>query len=348
MHDNQKQISLIPLIQLFPHLKEITLNELNIHEMETNSRHYVKVVKKYIDLCKANEKLEQLTKVSFKSKTQPNRKENSTLKSLMLAYASIMREYHWSIQYDNQEDTHNLIFVNENTTTKTKIRRHIGLKPQPTMLDIYTSKQTQIPSYFMQITSVNVDDFQIKLILDKACDKRRKFFIKQIEGRDHEIIVIRKGQISATRDIQIDEKQNKYHLALYDSKNAYKSLPNSNKIKLNLIKDKKTFPPQNPNYMPKCVDLSTVLQATDHKTKKMNIYWAIPSESFGEISYKIIKDETKEQEIISLLPYSISLSLLPLSFKVITINMVDNNSYESDASEIITVEYTAVTNDSVT
>jgi len=104
-----------------------------------------------------------------------------------------------------------------------------------------------------------------------------------------------------------------------------------------ILKDNNKLPPKNTNYKPNCIDLSTVLKRKDEKNKRFNIYWTIPPLSFGEISYKIVNDWTKEEEVILSLPYSIPLSSSPITFKVITISNVEENVYESNPSEPITM-----------
>eukprot|EP01084_Bolivina_argentea_P023188 43218_1 len=96
------------------------------------------------------------------------------------------------------EDKHNLMFINNNINIKTI--------QQTSNLYINPSKQNQMLEYFMQITLVQMDYFQIKLTLNKTADRNRRFYIKEIDGRHpNEIIVVMKGQLSAVAHIEIDE-----------------------------------------------------------------------------------------------------------------------------------------------
>eukprot|EP01084_Bolivina_argentea_P298027 513508_1 len=299
--------------------------------METDSKHYVPIVVDYINSCQTNQTLIKFEKISFKSKSQPHRKVNPTLKGLIPKYDQTMNKYQWSIKYDNQtENTHNLTFINNNFQKIRKSNKSVITNNKQET----SKKHNRILSYFIQITYVNTEYLEMQLVLTKTADRNQRFYIKEInETHDPEIIVVRKGQISAIQYIEINDKDNSYHFALYNSKSSNKSLPESNEIRMNFVKDKKQFT----NYKPKCIDLSTVVQSVDHENEHANIYWSAPFESFGNISYKIIKEKTKEELIISLLPYSIPILLIPLSFKVITICTIEDKIYESDPSQIITI-----------
>eukprot|EP01084_Bolivina_argentea_P298026 513507_1 len=302
--------------------------------METDSKHYVPIVVDYINSCQTNQTLIKFEKISFKSKSQPHRKVNPTLKGLIPKYDQTMNKYQWSIKYDNQtENTHNLTFINNNFQKIRKSNKSVITNNKQET----SKKHNRILSYFIQITYVNTEYLEMQLVLTKTADRNQRFYIKEInETHDPEIIVVRKGQISAIQYIEINDKDNSYHFALYNSKSSNKSLPESNEIRMNFVKDKKQFT----NYKPKCIDLSTVVQSVDHENEHANIYWSAPFESFGNISYKIIKEKTKEELIISLLPYSIPILLIPLSFKVITICTIEDKIYESDPSQIITISST--------
>ncbi len=104
---------------------------------------------------------------------QKKRKPNSTLKSLISQhYETINNKYKWNIKYEfeNMEDKHmhNLIFENNNINIKTI--------QQTSNLHINPSKQNQILAYFMQITLVRMDYFQIKLILDEIAITKINYF----------------------------------------------------------------------------------------------------------------------------------------------------------------------------
>eukprot|EP01084_Bolivina_argentea_P133147 234973_1 len=91
---------------------------------------------------------------------------------------------------------------------------------------------------------------------------------------------------------------------------------------------------------PECIDTSTCtvskVNNPDDKNNVLNIYWSTPRLLFGQVVYKIIYDDQKE-ELVTSLPYSIPLKSTPVSFKVVTIN--EDNNEQSAASEIIRVDY---------
>eukprot|EP01084_Bolivina_argentea_P065680 119725_1 len=127
----------------------------------------------------------------------------------------------------------------------------------------------------MQIIFVEIDYFEIRLVLDKVADRNTRFYIKQIDGKHpDEIIVIRKGEMSRGRDIEMDNSQKSYHFALYDNKHVNKPLSDSNTIRVNVIRDKTQIPPINRNYKPECIDLSTILKTINNENKEINIYWS--------------------------------------------------------------------------
>ena len=70
----------------------------------------------------------------------------------------------------------------------------------------------------------------------------------------------------------------------------------------------------------------------------MYIYWSVPSESYGDISYRIINNDTKEEEPVATLPYTceITASSIPKSFSVITRCKIKDIVYESDPVQILT------------
>eukprot|EP01084_Bolivina_argentea_P217346 369032_1 len=137
--------------------------------------------------------------------------------------------------------------------------------------------------------------------------------------------------------VDTDEQQS-YHLALYNSKHSYKPITKANQIKAVVLKDENEFPPTKKDYKPGTIDLSTVLKVPNIEKQQTDIYWSIPANTFGEVSYKIINvnDAKEEQEILSL-PYSVSVQQMPYSFKVKTITKIENNVYHSDLSGTITI-----------
>eukprot|EP01084_Bolivina_argentea_P262045 443051_1 len=196
----------------------------------------------------------------------------------------------------------------------------------------FSSHQNQKPSYFMQITFVDDDEFHIEVLADQKCDYKRKLYIKDINNNSiiaH--VKIKKGMVSRGTDVDVAAEHSKvYYLGLYEDEKANQPLPNSTQLQLVILPDKSMFPPDNHDYKPNCIDLSTVFKIQTEETHAMDVYWSIPTESFGEIEYKIINDDTKEEEVVSFLPYSIPFLSIPTSFKVITMTKMDGNIYQSN------------------
>eukprot|EP01084_Bolivina_argentea_P256316 431507_1 len=185
-----------------------------------------------------------------------------------------------------------------------------GNEPQISNLDFQ-----QMPAYFMQIVSVNQEYIEIEVTLNNMQKEKRTFFIKECIDNVDEYTIVQKFVVRNQQTcvvIPMDEKHNElYNLGLYESKNANNILPNSTQISIRVLKDKNQIPPKNINYKPMCIDTTTVLTGMDNQSNKLNIYWQLPMDSFGDISYKIINDENKEQEMIDVLPYCLSLTSIP-------------------------------------
>eukprot|EP01084_Bolivina_argentea_P095647 171925_1 len=290
MQENAHLLSFFPITTLFMHPTKIVLNDLDMENMTTNAERYVDMVMTY-----AQNSLAKLHKIIFRSIPQMDGKENSTLKKLISIHLESFTRYNWFMKYEFQiANTHDLIFTNNNLITKTK---SISANSQQMVkTDQFANTHNKIPCYFLQITHVDDISFRIEIIADKVHDKRRRLFIKELNPNNmtsspniETIIKINKQQISTHKDIDIDDEHAKmYQLALYSSKTETKPLPNATQIKLEIMKDENEFPPENQNYVPNCIDLSTVFKVKCTKTEKINIYWTIPTKSFGEISYRII------------------------------------------------------------
>eukprot|EP01084_Bolivina_argentea_P256314 431499_1 len=191
------------------------------------------------------------------------------------------------------------------------------LKIDNISLQISSLDVQQMPSLFIQIISLNHEYMEVVVTLNEIQKEKRTFFIKEcIENMDESTIaqkcMVWVNQPTYFVTIPMDEKHNElYNLGLYEDKNAKNILPNSTQISIRVLKDKNQIPPKNINYKPMCIDTTTVLTGMDNQSNKLNIYWQLPMDSFGDISYKIINDENKEQEMIDVLPYCLSLTSIP-------------------------------------
>eukprot|EP01084_Bolivina_argentea_P162436 282694_1 len=115
--------SIIPLLQLFPDLKEIVLNEIDIEDMIYDGDDYVTMILEHI--CDPDKFYGQyLKQISFKSKQRNNDKEIAVLTKLKNSYFTTFKSHLWTIKYQFQfEETHNLIFINDIIETADKIEK---------------------------------------------------------------------------------------------------------------------------------------------------------------------------------------------------------------------------------
>eukprot|EP01084_Bolivina_argentea_P021128 39247_1 len=161
------------------------------------------------------------------------------------------------------------------------------------------------PEYFIQITSVDLADFHLELTLYETSKKKRKYFVKEITDDDNidkieSCIIIKPGAKSAGVDVDFDEDHHSsFLLGLYKSKKVKHALPNSNSVHLIMVKDTQV-PPTNLSYKPDSIDCSTIIKCKDEREECLNIFWSIPSQIFGEISYKITNNDGKEKDIITI------------------------------------------------
>eukprot|EP01084_Bolivina_argentea_P021127 39246_1 len=207
-------------------------------------------------------------------------------------------------------------------------------------------KWSKLPEYFIQITAVDLDDFHVELTCYEfeTSKKKQKYFVKEITDDDNidkveSCMIIKPGEKSAGIDIDFDEDHHSsFLLGLYKNKKVKHRLPNSNSVHLVMIKDDTKVPPKNLSYKPDSIDCLTVIKCKDERKECVNIFWSIPSQIFGEISYKITNNDGKVKDIISFLPYSIPLSSIPVSFNVITIATIDQMIYQSVPSKCIIIE----------
>eukprot|EP01083_Nonionella_stella_P028845 79489_1 len=201
------------------------------------------------------------------------------------------------------------------------------------------------PSYFIQIVAVNEEDFTLHLLSDCITSRKRRFQIKEIDPKDGtaigdvDWIPILKQKQSGTCEIDIDETHEAmHHLAVFDREGTQVS---------NVIQFERMKNEMNSHYKPNPIDLSTLLRVKDEDEKQIELYWDIPPKSFGKMRYKIIKNDNEDEkdarahEIIDLLPYCVPLAI-PMTLKVVTIAVVDAQSYESSPSQAIALNTDAL------
>eukprot|EP01084_Bolivina_argentea_P276736 472261_1 len=345
--DDNTKLCLILLINLFQNLIELKLNNLRLEDMLIDKQVYVDAVLNYI---RENETFSNnLIRISFQSEPQADRKNSPTLKDLVNKKLQQFVDYKWSIKYIFDETsslTHSLIFERKHQNIN-KMKRN----PSISLVNVDSVRKCKWSnklSYFIQITSIDVDYVHIKLIVDTFENKlKRTFRLKEIgqSNLSHysidEPIEIDRNTNSKEVAMKIDGKQSKlYHIGLFDPKNADDPLSGCNQIRFKISQDKNRYPPYNNNFKPNTVDISSLFAVQNSSDNTANIYWSAPNDLYGVISYQIVKnienEETKtNDEIITSLPYAIALSSIPLSFEIITITTVDGTNYQSNPSETI-------------
>eukprot|EP01084_Bolivina_argentea_P262863 444710_1 len=155
-------LSLLPMTKLFKNLQEIILNGLSINQMKKQAENFFTMTLEYIKNSSSKIHLEKIT---IKSERQNNGKPNSILKGL--ANRNSYNNYGWTARYLYIAGSHSLIFTNKmnNVVSATNVIDSSQLK-----INKFSSHQNQKPSYFMQITFVDDDEFHIEVLADQKCD----------------------------------------------------------------------------------------------------------------------------------------------------------------------------------
>eukprot|EP01083_Nonionella_stella_P179947 640284_1 len=226
-----------------------------------------------------------------------------------------------SPQTHNESNTPNLSFVNYKQEEEEKTESNS------------ISETHHVPLYFMQIMSVDLDEFMVQVSVDTAVNKKRKFFIKEIgtNGNNSVVVSVRipKWQTSGSIYVDCDEEHGEvYHLALFESKQIKDPIQNCRPIRFVMAKDEQ-MPPHNKQYKPNMIDSSKVFTRSDENAQQVNVYWETPSASFGDISYNVLSQSKEDMISVASLPYSIAIALLHVSFRVVTVCTVSGMVYES-------------------
>eukprot|EP01083_Nonionella_stella_P039033 106149_1 len=137
------------------------------------------------------------------------------------------------------------------------------IRNQPTFLMVNQADSAAAyktnTSYFMQIISVKVDRFQVKVTAnDVASYRRNTVYIKDVAHRNEDAIVVEFNHEdpSVVVDVIVDVKRDGlYHLAIYDYKTATEPYTNSNQIQFQF-----EYPSVDEEYKPNSIDLSSVFQ----------------------------------------------------------------------------------------
>eukprot|EP01084_Bolivina_argentea_P200792 343312_1 len=338
----KSELSLIPFIKVFNYCSGVTLNELDIKQMTQKAERYIHMVLNYIQqryilshLC--------LNKIEFKSKTQQDHKINVTLQQLADKYAKRVdvESNKWILKYENIENMHVLSFVN-NQPKQTDFKELTTYSSTNKQHSLSLRDMKESPAIFMYITSVNQKSFDIEIVSDEKSLKKRKYFIKILNGIGYgsklmEKVFIPRQQTYGVTEIEIEEKQcDIYYLGIFENKDATKPITNSTQIQFKTL-DANKIPPYNSLYKPSKIDTNDILIVRNEKKQQVMVYWNTPSDCFGEISYKIVYINGNQQEDISFVPHKIPFSSIPVQFKIKTQCVVENKIYESEASNTIGV-----------
>eukprot|EP01083_Nonionella_stella_P105366 303074_1 len=183
------------------------------------------------------------------------------------------------------------------------------IRNQPTYLMVNQADATDAykttTSYFMQIILVKMDSFQIKVSARNVAPYRKKtVYIKDVKHRNEVTVVeFNPNNPFVVVDVTVDVKRDGlYHLAIYDYKTATEPYANSNQIQFQF-----EHPSVDQQYKPKSIVASSVFQKEEmqkgtedetplkqHGVEQIDVYWSIPSKSFGEISYEVVFDDRYE------------------------------------------------------
>ena len=346
------KISLIPITDLFKHLYHLRLNDLSMEDMLGNKEQYIEAVYDYIQNSKDTFG-DQLQRVTFQSESQQNRKTNMALQQLTNKYSATFNKLQWRIGYSIEFTntlTHSLTFINDNKEDNDNDDSIENEKKEDTNAMVKCQWRDKL-LHFIQLLSID----QSQMVINVSCsgtDKRlrRSYRIKEVNTNNKSsqievdsLVIIPEKEHSQNAKISINNTHDSlYELALFDPKNTDDPLSNCNNLNISIIKDRSKYPPQNNEYRPELVDIKTVFAVKDEDQSSVNIYWSAPSFCVGDISYRIIKmnkdtDDEKVSESVSItsLPYSLPLSLLPTSFRIITVVTIDGKEYQSSVSSAV-------------
>eukprot|EP01084_Bolivina_argentea_P263602 446221_1 len=186
--------SIIPILELFPYLREITFNNLQLIQMENHCKNYVEAVLQYITHVQNKRNhmhTRYLKKLSFQSEPQKITENNKTIKQLETLKFEILQNYQWGIKYELAQNVHNLIFINADTEkeqhvlkqqlaqqyserTKAERKRHLLKQKQLEQMEKANVKhpKRQTHAYEEQKHS----NFDYKHKIDRICDQLRSYY----------------------------------------------------------------------------------------------------------------------------------------------------------------------------
>eukprot|EP01084_Bolivina_argentea_P281366 481398_1 len=345
--ENKDLLSFVPLTNLFANLKEIRLNELNIQQLTKDSKDYIFAIMEYINNSSKSIDI-ILKKIIIQSKPQKDGKENSTLKQLANRYSNMFNTHQWTIKYNFELETnHTLIFTNDNNVN---LHAH-SMITETNVTETITTDTAVRPLYFIQITEITNEKFTMRFDENTGI---KQYAIQDIGTNSHELGKVSILSRSGTHDIYFEQAQDENYKISFDDQNdsGNTQQPLSNSISLTKYPSNMNYPPNNKSkYKPNAVNTATITKIFDEKNKNVHLYWTIPALTYGKIQYKVLYNQDKEEkqnndedsksteEIVTLLPYAISSSQIPINLSIITISIFGQQKYYSEPSESINISF---------
>eukprot|EP01084_Bolivina_argentea_P297487 512520_1 len=196
----------------------------------------------------------------------------------------------------NHNDTKT--FENE---LKNELKNELSNEPEDPM---YLNNIKNQLNYFIQVTEVTDEDFVVRLDSINTFPTKRKYDIKEISNQN-------------TLD-QVEIRRNEHS------------------VKIVKFPSSLSYPPETSEYRPKAVDKSTIkiVSFENNKEKYFNLYWNLPLQAYGSISYTITYNEIEKIIPVPTLPFRISQSLTPVTIQITTISTFDQKQFVSHPLEI--------------
>eukprot|EP01084_Bolivina_argentea_P135574 238875_1 len=127
-NNQEQQISVIPILKLFPYVAEITLNEFDIKKMFSDSKTCLNIVLEYIKNVNALNK-RYLKRISFKTEQQQDNLKVSFEDIIQHKNTQTLAKHKWIVEYKTENKVHDLTFINDDKKSEEKMR-HLQLQQQ--------------------------------------------------------------------------------------------------------------------------------------------------------------------------------------------------------------------------
>eukprot|EP01083_Nonionella_stella_P219453 786110_1 len=122
--NKDNKLSMMRILKLFPRIKEIVLNNIELDQMIKDGDCYIDMASEHVMFSSDDRYGKYLKRISFKSKRREDEKPISVFQRLENIYSKSFKEFQWSLEYQFEiENTHNLIFINDVIVTADKIKK---------------------------------------------------------------------------------------------------------------------------------------------------------------------------------------------------------------------------------